>query len=93
MQEDSGFVPVLYQQPWPFAGIIVGFLEVPHLLSRDVVARGWYRRNPAPVVELRQPVPAEGGRIRGSSWVVAHLLPVPLVVGGGVMWLAMSLTA
>jgi hypothetical protein len=38
-------------------------------------------------------VPAEGGRIRGFSRVVAYLLSVPLVVGGGAVWLAMSLTA
>ncbi|MCW2575109.1 MAG: hypothetical protein JWR66_1139, partial [Modestobacter sp.] len=29
MQEDSGFVSVLYQQPWPFAGSSCGLLEVP----------------------------------------------------------------
>jgi hypothetical protein len=75
------------------AGSIFGLLEVPHLLDQDVVARGWYRRNPAPVLQLRQPVPAEGGLIRGFSRVVAYLLSVPLVVGGGAVWLAMSLTA
>jgi Zn-dependent protease with chaperone function len=91
VQDDSGFVPVLYQQPWPFARSLFGLLRVPDLLDQDVVVRGWYRRNPAPVLELRELVPAEGRRVRGFSWVVAYAVSVLLAIGGGAVWLAMVL--
>lgn len=86
VQDDSGFVPVLYQQPWPFARSIFGLLRVPDLLDQEVVARGWYRRNPAPVLELRELRPATGPRVRGYTWVVAYVLSVLLVVGGRAAW-------
>ncbi|MCW2617622.1 MAG: Zn-dependent protease with chaperone function [Modestobacter sp.] len=92
MQADSGFVPVLYQQPWPLAGSIFGLIEVPHLLDRDVVARGWYRRNPRRLSSCGSRCRRRAGRSAGPAGV-AYLLSVPLAVGGGAVWLAMSLTA
>lgn len=93
VQDESGFVPVLYQQPWPFARTLFGLLAVPDLLDQEVVVRGWYRRNPAPVLELRELVPAEGRRIRGFSWVVAYAASALVAVAGGGAWLALVLTA
>jgi hypothetical protein len=92
VQEDSGFVSVLYQQPWPFAGSSCGLLEVPRLLDQDVVARGWYCRNPARFSSCGSRCRRRAGRSAGPAGV-AYLLSVPLAVGGGAVWLAMSLTA
>jgi Zn-dependent protease with chaperone function len=86
VQDGSGFVPVLYQQPWPFARSLFGLLRVPDLMDTDVVVRGWYRRNPAPLLELRELVPAEGPRVRGFQWVAAYALAALLAVGGAVAW-------
>ncbi len=86
VQDDSGFVPVLYQQPWPFARSIFGLLRVPDLIEQEVVVRGWYRRTPAPVLELRELVPAQGRRVRGFVWVVAYALSVLLALVGGIAW-------
>ena len=86
VQDGSGFVPVLYQQPWPFARSLFGLLRVPELLDQEVVVRGWYRRNPAPVLELRELRAADGTRVRGFAWVAAYLLSVGLAVAGGVAW-------
>ncbi|GAB3314492.1 hypothetical protein GCM10027451_29500 [Geodermatophilus aquaeductus] len=91
VQDDSGFVPVLYQQPWPFARSLFGLLRVPDLLDQEVVVRGWYRRTPAPVLELRELLPSEGRRVRGFSWVVAYVLSVGITVVGGAAWWLLSL--
>jgi len=37
VQDESGFVPVLYLQPWPFARGLFGLLRAPDLLDTDVV--------------------------------------------------------
>ena len=92
VQDESGFVPVLYQQPWPFARSLFGLLRVPDLMDTDVVVRGWYRRSPAPVLELRELVPAGGRRIRGFQWVVAYAFGVLLAAAGGAVWMSMALT-
>ena len=83
VQDDSGFVAVLYTQPWPFARTLFGLLRVPELLDQEVVVRGWYRRAPSPVVELRELVPATGRRVRGWTWIAAYVLGAVLALGGG----------
>ncbi|MDP9436238.1 MAG: M48 family metalloprotease [Actinomycetota bacterium] len=87
VQDESGFVPVLYLQPWPFARSLFGLLEVPRLLDQDVVVNGWYRRTPGPVLELRELQPASGRPVRGFVWIAAYLLAVALTVVGGAAWL------
>ncbi|WP_222193059.1 M48 family metalloprotease [Modestobacter italicus] len=93
VQDESGFVPVLYLQPWPFARSLFGLLRVPDLLDTDVVVRGWYRRSPAPVLELRELVPDRGARVRGFQWVAAYAVSVLIAAAGGAAWLLLSLGA
>ncbi|WP_228395497.1 hypothetical protein, partial [Modestobacter roseus] len=93
VQDDSGFVPVLYLQPWPFARSLFGLLRVPDLLDTDVVVRGWYRRNPAPVLELRELVPERGARVRGVQWIAAYLVAALIAAVGGGAWMYLSLSA
>lgn len=87
VEDESGFVAVLYTQPWPFARSLFGLLRVPDLLGQDVVVRGWYRRSPGPVVELRDLEPARGPRVRGFSWIASYLLAVGVTLAGGAAWL------
>ena len=93
VQDDSGFVPVLYWQPWPFARSLFGLLRVPDLLDQEVVVRGWYRRNPAPVLELRTLEPERGRTVRGFGWIGSYVLAVALAVAGGGAWYALVLGA
>lgn len=84
VQDDSGFIAVLYSQPWPFARTYFGLLRVPELLDQEVVVNGWYRRSPSPVLELRELVPASGDRVRGFSWIAAYVLGAGLALAGGI---------
>jgi len=93
VQDESGFVPVLYLQPWPLARSLFGLLRAPDLIDTDVVVRGWYRRSPAPVLELREMVPAEGERVRGFQWVLAYAAAVLIAAVGGGAWMLLALSS
>ena len=47
-----------------------------------MVARGWYRRMPGPVIELRDVHAASGRRARAWEWVARYLGAVLLVLAG-----------
>ena len=70
----------------PTANHRFGLPLVPALLDQDVVVRGWYRRSPAPLLELRELVPAEGRRVRGFQWVAVYQLSALLAVAGATAW-------
>jgi hypothetical protein len=82
LQDDSGFVPLLYRQPIPFAATLFGLLRAEAFVGEEVTAQGWYRRGPGPVIELRR-VTATGGRqARCYTAGVRHTLAWVLVVAG-----------
>jgi heat shock protein HtpX len=53
VQDRTGFVPLVYLQPVPFAREWFGLFHADEWMGRTVVARGWYRRFISPVIELR----------------------------------------
>jgi Zn-dependent protease with chaperone function len=84
--DDAGFVPLAYRQPVPLVASCFGLLRVPEWLGHDVVARGWYRRMPNPVIELRDVRAVDGSRrSRTWRWVVRYACAAALVVVGVVM--------
>jgi Zn-dependent protease with chaperone function len=84
--DEAGFVPLAYHQPIPFAASLFGLLRVPQWLGSDVVARGWYRRLPSPVIELRDVRSADGARSsRTWRWIVRYACAAVVVLVGVVM--------
>jgi Zn-dependent protease with chaperone function len=69
VEDSSGFVPLLYRQPIPFARAWFGLTRVRSYLGQDVVARGWYLRSPGPVIELRSVRAQDGRTARCREWV------------------------
>jgi hypothetical protein len=67
IQDQSGFVPLLYRQPLPFVRALFGLRRIQRFMGQSVVARGWYHRTPGPVIELRD-VRAEDGRSARTWW-------------------------
>jgi Zn-dependent protease with chaperone function len=89
--DDAGFVPLAYRQPVPVVASFFGLLRVPDWLGHEVVARGWYRRMPSPVIELRD-VRAVDGTRRSRTWRwVARYACAAVVVLVGVVMLAANL--
>jgi Zn-dependent protease with chaperone function len=82
LADDSGFVPLVYRQPLPFAGAWFGLARAQKFLGREVVARGWYRRGPSPVVELRTAVAAGGDTIACWEWTARYVGSALLLVAG-----------
>jgi len=73
VQDTSGFVPLLYRQPVPFMAALFALFRAKQWMGQDVVARGWFRRMPGPVVELRQVEAADGSRrARSFQWVARY---------------------
>lgn len=88
LADDSGFIPLEYTNPLPFAVEWFGLFRNERFHGVDVVARGWYFRDAGgPSIELRD-VRGEPGRYRGWRWVTVHALAVALFVAGVITVLA-----
>ena len=80
----STLVKMLYGSLQPTSGTI-------KWMGQDVIARGWYRRSPGPMIELRD-VEADGKRARTWEWV-ARYAGSCLVFAAGLVVLFASLAA
>jgi Zn-dependent protease with chaperone function len=86
VQDESGFVPLLYRQPLPFWGSLFALFRADKYFGQEVLAQGWYRRLPGPAIELRQVHAADGTKARSFSWVTRYVASgLVLVVGLVVM--------
>ena len=88
VEDASGFVTLLYKQPVPFVATLFGLFRAERFLGQEVVARGWYRRMPGPVVELRWVVATDGRRARSFTWIARLAGSVALVAAGLILGLA-----
>ncbi|HLF39928.1 MAG TPA: protease, partial [Acidimicrobiia bacterium] len=88
IQDESGFVTLAYRQPVAFIATLFGLLRAERFLGQDVVARGWYRRSPGPVVELLTVTAADGRKARSITAPVRRFGAVALLVAGILMALA-----
>lgn len=82
VSDRSGFVPLLYRQPIPFARAFFGLFRAEAFQGQEVEARGWYRRSPGPVIELRDVRAADGRRARSWEWVARYAAAAVLVLAG-----------
>ena len=82
VQDDSGFVPVLYRQPVPFARSFFALLRAGRYADQEVLVRGWYRRGPSPMLELRDITAADGDLARSRQWVATYLMSAAALVAG-----------
>jgi hypothetical protein len=73
VQDESGFVPVLYLQPLPFARAIFALAKAGRFADQAVDVRGWYRRGPSPYLELRDIVAEDGTRSRSRMWTARYV--------------------
>jgi Zn-dependent protease with chaperone function len=88
VQDESGFVPLLYRQPLPFVAALFALFRADRFIGQDVVARGWYRRMPGPVIELRDVVTTDGTKARAWEWAARYAASVLLVIVGLMVALA-----
>jgi hypothetical protein len=82
LEDPSGIVALDYRQPIPFADSLFGFFRAKQFIGDHVVASGWYRRTPDPVIELRQLHTDDGRRVRPFLWIARFVCAGALVVAG-----------
>ncbi|MCU1484320.1 MAG: putative protease [Actinomycetia bacterium] len=88
VSDESGFVPIWYRQPVPFARTLFGAFKAADFLGEEVIVRGWYRRQPGPIVELRDIVAANGSRSVGWQFRAEVAFGALLAIAGVVALLA-----
>lgn len=84
VQDESGFVPLLWRQPIPLARAWFGLTKVKEYMGQHVVATGWYHRTPGPVIEVRS-VQADDGRATKTWWWATCYAASALVLCAGVI--------
>jgi hypothetical protein len=82
VEDSSGIVALDYRQPIPFADALFGFSRAAGFVGQDVVVRGWYRRTPEPVIELRELRASDGRRVRPFLWLARFVCAGALVATG-----------
>jgi hypothetical protein len=82
VQDASGFVPLAYRQPVPFLAELFALFRAEQFLGQEVVARGWYRRAPGPMIELQTVTAANGLRARSWTYIARYVGSVALVAVG-----------
>jgi Zn-dependent protease with chaperone function len=90
VQDESGFLTLLYRQPLPFWGGFFALFKAGRFQGQQVMVRGWYRRGPGPYLELKDVVAADGTRTRCWEWVVRYAGAI-LLIAAGVIGLLISL--
>lgn len=64
MQDESGFITMIYRQPLGFIETLFGLFKAESLVGKDAIFRGWYRRGPSPYVELKEAIFEDGDSTR-----------------------------
>jgi heat shock protein HtpX len=62
LQDQSGYILLDYRQPARLWETLFGLLQVDSLIGAQGEARGWFRRTPRPIFELRE-LELEDGRV------------------------------
>jgi len=82
IQDQSGFVPLLWRQPVPLARAWFGLKKVRAYMGQYVVATGWYHRSPGPVIEVRSVQAADGMATKTWRWVACYICSALVLVAG-----------
>jgi len=77
LQDDTGFITLIYRQPFSILETLFGIFGANKLIGRKGKIKGWYRRGPAPYIELREGLFEYGAGIlclyQPFLWVAAAL--------------------
>ena len=85
MQDATGFVVLDYRQPWGLFEFLFGLLRAEKFIGQNGVARGWFRRIPQPVFELRELVLDDGRKAVSWTYPLAQFLVYAIMALGVLM--------
>jgi Zn-dependent protease with chaperone function len=93
LQDDTGFIVLDYRQPIGFLEFLFGWLKARDLIGREGVVRGWYRREPRPVFELREMTVDDGTKITSYYYPFRPFINYLLIMIGAPILLGSVFTA
>lgn len=64
LQDETGFVTVLYQQPFHWIETLFGMFRAQYLVGQEVIVSGWFRRGPGPAFEAFHLRLVDGSTVR-----------------------------
>lgn len=80
MQDESGFMTLLYRQPLGILDTLFGIFKADRLIGKKGKIRGWYRRGPSPYIELSKGSFDNGEEVNcyypSFLWVMACLCTI-----------------
>jgi len=81
VQDETGYVFMLYQQSIPFARLLFGVMKADAYIGQEVVIEGWFRRGLTPYLEMSKISGQDGQVDRAySRWVQYAMAGITLVV-------------
>lgn len=78
LQDDNGFITMLYRQPLSFLEFLFGWLKAEKLVGRNAKVHGWYRRGPSPYFEIKEAVFDDGTVVK--CYYYQYLLVVSAIL-------------
>jgi hypothetical protein len=85
MQDESGFVNLIYRQPLGFLETLFGMFSAGKMVGKRGVFRGWYRRGPVPYVELRRAEFEDGTHSTCHQMTFLWVLAIIVTVAGALL--------
>ncbi len=82
LQDDTGFIRLLYRHPLGFPEWLFGAMRVKKLIGHHAEITGWYRRGPTPYIELREATLDNGTSVRCHYRNFAWVFPMLFVLVG-----------
>ncbi|MCL5037538.1 MAG: zinc metalloprotease HtpX [Chloroflexi bacterium] len=90
LQDESGFIPIIYRQPLGILELIFGLFKVPELIGDEVTVSGWYRREIGPYLEIRDILKESGEKIK-CRYLAFQLFIAGLSTALGIIWLLLEI--
>ncbi|MFA0759002.1 MAG: hypothetical protein NOOUEUKL_001672 [Candidatus Fervidibacter sp.] len=87
LQDETGFITLQYRQPIGLLNWLFALFRADELIGRTVTAIGWYRRAPAPFVELLKVRLDDGTEYRCYLYLGKLILGGLMIAGGIVLLL------
>jgi heat shock protein HtpX len=82
LQDDTGFIVLDYRQPIGFLEFLFGWLKARDLIGLSGTVRGWYRREPRPVFELREMTLEDGTKVKSYFYPFRPIINYLLIMIG-----------
>ena len=90
MQDENGFITLIYRQPLRFLEFLFGWLKAEKFIGRKAVVRGWYRRGPGPHFEMKEARFDDGQSVRCYYYhFLLAISAVAIIVGAAKAFLGM----